>query len=82
MTVRLVAIMFAATVVAALVVQGLFSLLGLVPEDRPDVESITERAVTWNYTTALNIVFLLVAAVLVTLALRAREPEHAHAHAH
>jgi uncharacterized membrane protein YraQ (UPF0718 family) len=80
MTIRLVAIMFAATVAAALAVYGLFSLLGLVPTSRPDVESITERAVTWNYTTFLNIVFLLVAAVLVGLTLRVREPEHVHAH--
>jgi uncharacterized protein len=80
MTARLVAIMFAATVVAALAVDGLFSLLGLVPKTRPDIDSVTERAVTWNYTTALNIVFLLVAGALVALTLRVREPEHAHAH--
>ena len=69
-TVRLVAVMFATMVVAALVVDGLFSLVGLVPETRPSIESITERPITWNYTTFLNIVFLAVAAALVTLTLR------------
>src|SRR5919201_512014 len=65
MTVRLVAVMFAATVAAALVVDGIFSVAGLVPETRPDVDSITSRGVTWNYTTVLDIIFLVIAAVLV-----------------
>jgi uncharacterized protein len=69
-------IMFATMVLAALVVDGLFDLAGLIPEQRPDVESITERGVEWNYTTFLNIVFLGVAAALVVLTLRrgARDP--------
>jgi uncharacterized membrane protein YraQ (UPF0718 family)/YHS domain-containing protein len=70
MTVRLVAVMFATMVVAALVVDGLFTVLGLVPETRPSIESITERPIAWNYTTVLNILFLAVAAALVTLTLR------------
>jgi hypothetical protein len=72
----LAGIMFGSIVAAALVVDGLFEALGLVPAQRPDIESITERAVTWNYTTVLNIVFLAVAAVLVGLTLRrgARDP--------
>jgi uncharacterized membrane protein YraQ (UPF0718 family)/YHS domain-containing protein len=75
-TVRLVSVMFATMVVAALVVDGLFSLFGLVPETRPSIESITERPIAWNYTTFLNIVFLAVAAALVTLTLRrgAKDP--------
>jgi uncharacterized protein len=63
-------IMFGSIVVAALVVSGLFGLAGLIPTDRPDVDSITERAIGWNYTTFLNIVFLGVAAVLIGLTLR------------
>jgi uncharacterized membrane protein YraQ (UPF0718 family)/YHS domain-containing protein len=75
-TVRLVAVMFATMVVAALIVDGLFSLLGLVPETRPSIESITERGVAWNYTTALNVLFLVVAAGLFLLTLRrgAKDP--------
>jgi uncharacterized protein len=69
-------IMLGAIVLAALVVSGLFALLGLIPSERPDVDSITERAIGWNYTTFLNIVFLGVAAVLVGLTMRrgARDP--------
>src|SRR5215831_6079775 len=73
---RLVALMFGAIVIAALVVDGTFSALGLVPTTRPSIDSISERAITWNYTTVLNIVFLLVACALVALTLRrgARDP--------
>jgi uncharacterized protein len=72
----LVTIMFAAIVAAALAVDGIFSALGLIPEERPSIESITARGITWNYTTALNIVFTLVAAALVALTMRrgARDP--------
>lgn len=79
-TALLVAFMFAATVVAALAVDGAFSAAGLVPDERPDVDSITSRGVTWNYTTVLNVVFLLVAAVLVSLTVRVRRPAGARAH--
>ena len=51
--------MFGTMVAAALVVDGIFSALGLVPTHRPSIESISERAITWNYTTVLNIVFTL-----------------------
>src|SRR5262245_22146264 len=63
-------IMLASIILAALVVSGLFGLAGLIPSERPDVDSITERAIGWNYTTFLNIVFLGVAAVLIGLTLR------------
>ena len=69
-------IMLASIVLAALVVSGVFGLAGLIPSERPDIDSITERAIGWNYTTFLNIVFLGIAAVLVGLTLRrgARDP--------
>ena len=75
-TALLVGLMFAAAVVAALAVDGGFSAAGLVPHHRPDVRSITSRGISWNYTTALNIVFGLVAAALVALTFRrgARDP--------
>jgi len=76
MTVRLVAIMFGAIVTAALIVDGIFSALGLVPSERPSIDSISGRAIGWNYTTFLNIVFFLLAGTLVSLTLRrgARDP--------
>jgi uncharacterized membrane protein YraQ (UPF0718 family)/YHS domain-containing protein len=69
-------IMLGAIVTAALAVDSLFELAGLIPEQRPDVESITERGVEWNYTTFLNIVFFGVAAALIALTMRrgARDP--------
>ncbi len=70
LTALAVGIMFAAMAAAALAVDGIFSAAGLVPEKRPSIESITERGITWNYTTALNIIFTLVAAGLVALTLR------------
>jgi len=59
-------------VVAALAIDGIFSAAGLVPEERPSIESITERGITWNYTAVLNIVFTLVAAALFALTVRRR----------
>ena len=76
LTAVIVGLMFGAMVVAALAVDGIFSAAGLVPEQRPSIESIAERGISWNYTTALNIVFTLVAAALFALTLRrgARDP--------
>jgi uncharacterized protein len=75
-TARLVLIMLATMVVAALAVDGLFSAAGLVPTHRPSVDSISSRGISWNYTSALNIVFLVAAALLVRLTLMrgARDP--------
>ena len=70
LTARLVAIMFAAIVLAALAVDGVFSAAGLVPSTRPSIDSITSRGISWNYTTFLNIIFLAVAAGLFGLTLR------------
>jgi hypothetical protein len=69
-------IMLGAIILAALTVSAIFGLAGLIPETRPDVGSITERGIGWNYTTFLNIVFFGVAAALIALTLRhgARDP--------
>jgi uncharacterized protein len=67
---KLTAMMLGAIVLAALAVDLLFSGLGLVPEHRPSIESITERGISWNYTTFLNIAFTGVAVVLIWLTVR------------
>jgi uncharacterized membrane protein YraQ (UPF0718 family)/YHS domain-containing protein len=72
-TAVIVSLMFGAIVVAALAIDGIFSAAGLIPQERPSIESITERGITWNYTTALNIVFTLVAGALFGLTLRHAE---------
>jgi YHS domain-containing protein len=72
----LTGVMFGAMVIAALVVDGLFSLVGIVPTHRPSIESITERPVTWNYTSVLDVLFGVVFVVLFALTLRrgAKDP--------
>jgi YHS domain-containing protein len=66
----LVAVMGGSVVLAALAVDGLFSLAGLVPSHRPSVNSIAERPVTWNYTSVLDILFGLVFVALLALTFR------------
>ncbi|MDX6475283.1 MAG: uncharacterized protein QOH95_794 [Gaiellaceae bacterium] len=72
----LTGVMFGAMVIAALAVDGLFSLTGLVPTHRPSIESLAERPVTWNYTSVLDVVFAIVFAVLIGLTVRrgAKDP--------
>jgi uncharacterized membrane protein YraQ (UPF0718 family)/YHS domain-containing protein len=72
----LVAVMGGSVVLAALAVDGLFSLVDLVPSQRPSVESIAERPVTWNYTSVLDILFGVVFAALLALTFRrgAKDP--------
>ena len=64
---KLAGLMFVCIVVAALAVDGLFSALGVIPETRPSVESITDRGISFNYTAVLNILFTFVAATLLYL---------------
>jgi uncharacterized protein len=63
-------IMFVTIAAAALAVDGVFDGAGLIPSHRPDVDSIVGRGVGWNYTTFLNIVFLVFAGALVALTVR------------
>jgi uncharacterized membrane protein YraQ (UPF0718 family) len=58
---------------AGYVVEILFGALGIIPSSRA-VGVITEGP-TWNYTTALNIIFLVVAAVLLVRFQRTGGPE-------
>jgi uncharacterized protein len=73
---RMVAIMFVTMVLAALIVDGIFSAADLIPTHRPSIDSITSRGITWNYTTALNIVAFGVFAGLFALTMRrgAKDP--------
>ena len=73
---RIVAVMFVTMVLAALAVDGIFSAAGLVPTNRPSIESITSRGIEWNYTTALNIVAFVVFGLLFALTFRrgAKDP--------
>ncbi len=53
---------------AGYVVEFLFQALGIVPQNRSLV--VTTEGVQWNYTTVLNILFLLLAAILIVRFLR------------
>jgi hypothetical protein len=54
---KLTALMFATMVIAALLVGLVFSPLGVIPDTRPSIESITDRGISLNYTAVLNILF-------------------------
>ncbi|SRR5581483_3524779 len=86
--------MFASMSAAALAIEFLFQALHLIPRERH--ARIVEAAITMNYTSVLNIIFLAVAALLLwrffrtggmemlrTMNKMPEEPRHrAHAHAH
>ncbi len=63
---------YAAMTVAGYIIEGLFALLHLTPHLRN--AKVLDAAVTWNYTTVLNIVFLLIAGALVWRFLRTGGP--------
>jgi len=63
MMLTLLGIFYATMVIAGYIVEFLFSGLGLVPAER--AAKVTDAGVSWNYTTVLNIVFLLLAAALL-----------------
>ena len=81
---------FYVTVAAAgYVVECVFEALGIIPHDRT-VGAITE-GIHWNYTSILNIIFLVLAAILVIRFIRTGgipmlrmmntpEPDMAHHH--
>lgn len=57
------AVFYIAMVIAALVVEFLFQAAGLIPSHRS--ARIVETAINFNYTTVLNIIFLVIAALLL-----------------
>ncbi len=54
--------------VAGLIVELLFSALGLVPKTRDAL--VAEPSLSWNYTTVLDVLFLLLAGALLLRAWR------------
>src|SRR6266536_3623683 len=63
MMLALLGIFYATMVLAGYVVEFLFSWLGLIPAER--AAKVTDLGVSWNYTTFLNIAFLLLAIALL-----------------
>ena len=64
MTMFLLATSYTAMVIAGLIIEFAFQALDLAPRQRTGV--VMEPHVTLNYTTILNILFLALAAILMT----------------
>jgi uncharacterized protein len=62
MTGFILATFYTAMAVAALIVEAVFAALGLIPTERQ--AQVVEASISWNYTTWLNIIFLILAALL------------------
>jgi uncharacterized membrane protein YraQ (UPF0718 family) len=63
MMLAILGIFYVAMVIAGYIVEFLFGALGLIPAER--AAKVTEQAIQWNYTTVLNIIFLLLATALL-----------------
>jgi hypothetical protein len=57
---------------AGYIVEVVFGVLGLIPTSR--AVSVLSEGPSWNYTSVLNIVFLVVAAALIVRFLRTGGP--------
>ena len=90
MMLTLLGIFYATMVLAGYLVELLFGGLGLIPAER--AAKVADAGIQWNYTTVLNIIFLLLAAALLVRFFRTGGPamlkmmngapgEHEH-HAH
>jgi uncharacterized membrane protein YraQ (UPF0718 family) len=73
MSTFLLASFYAAMAGAALIVEAIFWIAGLIPSERN--ARVVEASIEWNYTTWLNIAFLIIAALLVWRFLKTGGPE-------
>jgi len=64
MALRLSGLLYAAMVLAGYVIEGVTQLLHFVPKVRN--ATVLEASVSWNYTSILNIIFLVITLVVVT----------------
>jgi uncharacterized membrane protein YraQ (UPF0718 family) len=69
----IVAGFYVAMVVAALLVELFFYFLGIIPPQRS--AQIAEMSISFNYTTVLNIIFLVIAALLLVRFFRTGGPK-------
>ncbi len=63
MALRLTGILYLAMVLGGFAIEGIFSVLHLVPAER--TARVIEASVTWNYTTILNLIFLVVVVAIL-----------------
>ena len=69
----IVAVFYVAMALAALLIELLFDLLGLIPSQRS--AQILETSISLNYTTVLNVIFLAIAFLLVVRFLKTGGPK-------
>jgi uncharacterized membrane protein YraQ (UPF0718 family) len=63
MMLAILGIFYTSMVIAGYIIEFLFGGLGLVPSER--AAKVAQQGIQWNYTTVLNIIFLLLAAALL-----------------
>jgi uncharacterized membrane protein YraQ (UPF0718 family)/YHS domain-containing protein len=80
MSLYLLGVSYAAMALAGLVIGGIFQLLGVTPTNRN--LAVFETTPSWNYTTFLDIAFLLVMAVLAWRFITTGGIEMLQAHGH
>jgi uncharacterized membrane protein YraQ (UPF0718 family) len=90
MAVLLAGALYVTAVIAGYIVELVFDGLGWIPD--PSTARLPDEGISWNYTTWLNIAFLVLAAVLVVrfvrtggvamLAMMGGDPDGDHGHDH
>lgn len=78
---RMVGVFYVSMVVASLLVELAFGALGAIPHASGNLLMQMET-IRLNYTTILNVVFILFAVALVAYGRRNGRSEHSHAHCH
>lgn len=69
----ILAIFYAAIFSASLIIEFLFQWFHLIPEKRS--AEIVEMSIKFNYTTVLNIIFIIIAAIFLFRFWKTRGPE-------
>jgi uncharacterized membrane protein YraQ (UPF0718 family) len=72
-TAFVVGIFYFAMAAAALIIESVFRILGLIPQERK--AQVVEASISFNYTTVLNVIFLMVAGFLVIRFLKTGGPK-------
>jgi uncharacterized membrane protein YraQ (UPF0718 family) len=78
---KITLVLYASMVIAGITVDLIFSAFGLIPQGPRPESAIAHAMITWNYTSWLDLIALVVGGCLVFLYLRNRNSSEMH-HAH
>lgn len=81
MALTITGVLFVAMVLAAIAVELLFRVFGLLPEGSRPAAAISEASFKWNYTTWLNFVAIAALGLFGFLRFKGEQHDH-HAHSH